>query len=239
MNKLKKGKITLIISISCTAFILTMIMFTQFKTVKETDITGIETMRESELRAELSSWKEKYEDVNQKIVDIEDKMKEYNDEILTNNNATSLLQRELEESKKYAGQTDVTGEGIIVTLSDNDKSQIIADDLIRLVNELKNAGAEAISINDQRIITTTDIVDIRFLYIVINTSNHLNRISSPYTVKAIGNKKYLESSITLKNGYMDFLKADNKSISYATDDNILIPKYNYSLNYENAKDVNN
>ena len=52
-----KAKITMTISIACTALILTMVMFTQFKTVDETDITAIETMRETELRSELASWK--------------------------------------------------------------------------------------------------------------------------------------------------------------------------------------
>ena len=58
-----KGKITLAISIGCVAFILTMIIFTQFKTVEETDITAIETMRETELREEIASWKTKYDEV--------------------------------------------------------------------------------------------------------------------------------------------------------------------------------
>ena len=40
-----KAKVTMAISIAFTALILTMVMFTQFKTVDETDITAIETMR--------------------------------------------------------------------------------------------------------------------------------------------------------------------------------------------------
>ena len=60
---MKKGKYTMTICIGCTALILTMIMFTQFKTVEETDITAIETMRETELRSELADWKTKYEEL--------------------------------------------------------------------------------------------------------------------------------------------------------------------------------
>ena len=58
--------ITMIISIGCVSLILTMLMFTQFKTVDETDIVAIETMRETELRAELANWKEKYEEITGK-----------------------------------------------------------------------------------------------------------------------------------------------------------------------------
>ena len=52
------------------------------------------------------------------------------------------------------GLTDVTGEGVILTLTDTEDAlyTYTADDLIQLINELKYAGAEAISINDNRII---------------------------------------------------------------------------------------
>ena len=72
-----KGKITMTICIGCTALILTMIMFTQFKTVDETDITAIETMRETELRTELASWKEKYEEIETKVEEVDSKINEY------------------------------------------------------------------------------------------------------------------------------------------------------------------
>ena len=55
------------ISIGCTALILSMIMFTQFKTIDQTDIVAIETMRETELRTELAEWKAKYEEAETKV----------------------------------------------------------------------------------------------------------------------------------------------------------------------------
>ena len=237
MVKVKKGKIILTISIGLTAFILVMVMFTQFKTVQETDITGIETMREAELRTELATWKSRYEEVSSKIEETEEKIEEYTEQIESNNDLTELLSEELEEAKMYAGYTNLTGPGIIITLSDTDTSQIEASDLITLVNELKNAGAEAISINGERIVATTDIVDIAYTYIVINTNSTESgvlRISSPYTIKAIGNQTYLESAITVKYGYIDQMEANGKSISYELSDEVLVEKYNGDLTYEYA-----
>ena len=237
MAKIKKGKIILTISIGLTAFILVMVMFTQFKTVEQTDITGIETMREAELRTELASWKSRYEDANAKIEETEQKIDEYTEQIQSNNDLTTLLSEELEEARMYAGYTNLTGPGIIITLSDTDTAQIEAYDLITLVNELKNAGAEAISINGERIVSNTDITDINYTYIVINTNstdNGVLRISSPYTIEAIGNQKYLESSITLKYGYIDQMKANGKSISYTLEDNVYIEKYNGDLSFKYA-----
>ena len=54
---MKKGKITVCITIAIACFALATVMCMQFKVVKETDITSIETMREEELRTELANWK--------------------------------------------------------------------------------------------------------------------------------------------------------------------------------------
>lgn len=234
MAKRKKGKIILTISIGLTAFILVMVMFTQFKTVNQTDITGIETMREAELRTELASWKSKYEEVSDKTEETESKIKEYTDQVKDNNDLRTLLSEELQEAKMYAGYTNLVGEGITITLEDTDTSQIEASDLINLVNELKGAGAEAISINGERIVATTDMADIAYKYIIINTNSgetKTTQITSPYTVKAIGNKTYLESAITIKYGYIDQMEANNKKVSYETSDNVFVEKYNGNLDY--------
>ena len=152
-----KGRYSVITSIGCASLILTMVMFTQFKTVEYTDIVAIETMRETELRAELASWKEKYEDVQEKLNDTNEKINEYKTQISSKEDAEKLLKQELNESEKFVGYTDVNGEGIIITLEDNEYRNIERFDLISLVNELKVAGAGAISINDERVVTNTDI----------------------------------------------------------------------------------
>lgn len=217
-----KAKITMAISMGCVALILTMIMFTQFKTVEKTDITAIETMRETELRTELASWKAKYEDIETKIEERETRIEEYKQELDNNENSSVVLQNEVKEAEEYLGLTDIQGEGIIVTLSDNEHYGIDYADLLSLVNELNVAGAEAISINDERIVNKSDIFSISNQIILVNTK----KISAPYTVKAIGNKKYLESALIIKGGYLDFKTIDEgKSIEYTVEDNIIIPSY--------------
>ena len=62
MKEIKKGKITMTITIGIMCFILIYIMFMQFKVVNETDITSLRTKRESELREELNNWQSRYED---------------------------------------------------------------------------------------------------------------------------------------------------------------------------------
>ena len=228
---MKKENIILSISIGCVAFILCLVMFTHFKTIEKTDIVAIETMRETELRTELADWKAKLEEAEAKLQDTNSKIEEYQTQMSSEENATELLKQELDESKKFLGYTDVHGEGVIVTLEDNDFKNIERFDLISLVNELKLAGAEAISINDERVVTNTDIALINNRIILVNG----RRISGPYIVKAIGDRKYLESAITIKGGYVDLLKADEKEISYTIEDDIVINKYEGNMKQEYMK----
>ena len=226
-----KGKITMTICVGCTALILTMIMFTQFKTVDETDITAIETMRETELRTELANWKQKYEEVDQKLKETENKIDEYRKEIENDSNTSTLLEDEVKEAESYLGHTILQGQGIVVTLKDFSKN-VSYSHLLQLVNELNNAGAEAISINDERIVSMSDIVTIKDKIVMVNSKN----ISGPYTVKAIGDKKYFESALNIKGGYIDLMKADEIDISYVVEDNIIIPAYDREQKFEFAKE---
>ncbi|MBR3696787.1 MAG: DUF881 domain-containing protein [Clostridia bacterium] len=226
-----KGKYIITVSIGLVALILTMVMFTQFKTVYQTDITAIETMRETELRTELSDWKNKYDEIQSRLEDTENKIIEYQSQIYNSEESSKILKNDLIETEIYLGYTKLVGEGIIVRLEDNEFKQIERWDLLELINELKLAGAEAISVNDERIISRSEIATVGYQFILING----NRIPSPFIVKAIGNKKYLESAITVKGGYLDEMKVNEKTISYSIEDNIEIPAYNSKISFEYAE----
>lgn len=227
-----KAKITLTICIGCTALILTAVMFTQFKTVDQTDITAIETMREAELRTELASWKTKYEDIETKMEERDSKINEYKQELNNGANSLKILEDEVKEAEGYLGYTDVEGEGIVVTLKDTDIYNIENYELLKLVNELNIAGAEAISINDQRVVSGTDITLVNNRIILVNTK----KVSGPYIVKAIGDKKYFESALTIKGGYIDEVKASGRDVEYKVEDNIVIPAYDGELEFKYAKE---
>lgn len=233
MKNVRKNKIVVSLIIGLMCFVLVFTMFVQFNTIEQTDLANIATMRETELREELTKWNTRYEELYAKYEEEEIKKQEYQNGLGTDDEASDLLERELDETNILLGLTDVTGPGIIVTLSNNSNKNIDAYDLLELVNELRLAGAEAISINDERIVAMSDIVDINYSFIVVNG----NRISSPYVVKAIGNQTYLESGLTAKEyGYMDnIIKGNGKTATLERNDNIQIPKFTGKLemNYAN------
>lgn len=225
--KLDKEKLFVSLTIGIICIIFVFVMTVQMRTVKETDITSIENMREEELKEQAEIWKTKYEQTQNKIEEDNTKINEYKENEENKQQASELIKTELSQMKTIIGKTDVEGEGIIINLSDGEE-QIVSEDLVKLVNELKLAGAEAISINNQRIITLTDIVDVNS-YIIINGQ----RTSSPFEIKAIGNQQYLNSGITAKGGFSDSIKNDEKNITITLEKNVKILKYDkeFNLNY--------
>lgn len=226
--KLKKGKITMIITIGIACFALTLVMSMQFKIVNQTDITSIENMREAELRSELANWKSKYEETNEKYEEITSKIEEYKKTRQSNEETEKLVEEELEQIEMTMGKTEVQGEGIEVTLKETNNeetSEINSDDLLLIVNALKSAGAEAISINNERIINMSDIVDITGAYIKVNGQ----RIIPPYIIKAIGNQSYLESILVGNGGHVDKMIKLGQDVNINKSNKIKIPKYNKNI----------
>ena len=218
-----KGKMTLTIVLGIVCFVLVTVMFAQIRTVERTDITAIETMRETELRTTLASWKTKYEEAEQKLTDTNQKINEYKQKSENDQETRELLEAEIKEANLLLGKTEVSGEGVVINLEDNQEAEIDIYDLLQLLNELKLAGAEAISINEIRIVNTTDLALIQNTFITIDG----NRVNSPYTVKAIGDPVKLEGGLMQnESGYIDkIIKTMDKTATVERVNNIIIPKY--------------
>ena len=231
-----KGKGIMIFTIGAMVALLVAVMLMQFRTVEQTDITTLEAMRETELRAEVASWKEKYEEANKQLLDTQTKIEEYYATMENNEEAATLLEKELTQANMRLGKLPVTGKGIIVTLQDSEYAKIDDYDIYKLINELRLAGAEAISVNGIRVTALTDVKTLAPGFLHIDG----NPIQSPYTIKAIGDQKYLESSITQKTyGYMDYgIKSYDKIGKLETPEyNIVIEEAVKKMTFEYAEEV--
>lgn len=223
---MEKGKVVISIVVFFISIVLVSLIFIQFRTVKETNLMGIESMREDELRQEVLEWKNKYNEINGKLESNNQKIKEYTDIIQNNQQSSELLDAELKEYNMLVGKTDVTGDGVVIKLTDTSEMSYVASNLTYLINELKYAGVEAISINNQRIINLTDIVQISGKYILVNGE----RIVSPYEIKAIGNQEQLEEVLNFPNeGFIPYYKNKGYAIEMSLQSNIRIEAYNQEI----------
>ena len=238
-EKKKINKATLVLSIvsGAIALVLMASIFVQFRTVNESKELNIEGLRDDELRTQIASYKSKYEETMEQYNANQNTINEYETAINENKETTELLDEEINQAKSLLGLTDVKGSGVIVTLTDTEDAlyTYIADDLIMLLNELKYAGAEAISINDNRIINLADIVTLNDGLIILYGDV---RLTSPYVVKAIGDPTYLMSTLSIKNsGYIDQMKANGMAIDVKQDNNIEIGAYTGDLDIKYLKEV--
>ncbi len=227
MKNLKKGKVTVTITIGIACLALATVMCMQFKIVNQTNIDELEVMREEELRTELADWKAKYQEAEEQYNQKEEKLQEYNEEEVSEIETTELVQKELEQVNLLLGKTDVEGYGIEITLRENENAEasITADNLNMIVNSLREAGAEAICINNERIINMSDIVLVANSVIKVNQQ----RVFAPYVIKAIGNQTYLESALLGNGGEADKLKKLGHDVTIDKSNNVKIPSYNKEL----------
>ena len=101
--------------------------------------------------------------------------------------------------------------------------------MLVIVNALKIAGAEAISINDQRIVPTTGIICGGNI-IDINQE----KVGAPFVIKAIGLPEQL-AALSRPGGYLETLKGYSIGVELKKSNNITIPKYSGTLTYNYAK----
>lgn len=100
-------------------------------------------------------------------------------------------------------------------------------DVLAILNELNKGGAEAVSINSQRIVSATAIRCVGPVILVNGV-----REASPFTIKAIGDPKNLEQTLKKQDSYFNTLINNGKIGSFNKSNNIEINKYGGSLNLE-------
>lgn len=156
---------------------------------------------------------------------LKSKIEDKNDEQLRK------LKGNLDIIKLEAGLIEVKGPGVTVKLDDaaartneNPEDIIIHDrDVVRVLNILKSAGAQALSINGERIIATSEQV-CAGPTIRINK----NRYPVPYEIKAIGNPDAMYDELTKSEVVAELLEFKIR-VEIIKSKNITIPKFNGNL----------
>lgn len=157
-----------------------------------------------------------------------------------------VLSQSLQEAKMIAGLQEVEGPGIELILQDSkkrppgDSPELLPElytihdyDLLRVVNELRQAGAEAISINGQRIVSTTGI---RCTGPVVFINDV--KMASPFVVLAIGDPKTLVGALEMPGGALSDLKSvDPKMVQIRRLDTVRIPAFSGSTQFRYARPV--
>jgi uncharacterized protein YlxW (UPF0749 family) len=186
------------------------------------------------LQAQQDALKDRIESLRSQIADVE-RQSEGSDALVRQLNA------EAEAARIAAGLTALTGPGIVLQLEDSPElaagdaaggdSLVTGEDLRTVVEELWLAGAEAISINEERVVGPTAVVDIGGS-LLVNSAY----LAPPYQVTALGPSDLYER-LSGSAGFRDFVGAratrDGIRLSFAEAADLVVPAYagSVSLRY--------
>ena len=196
-----------------------------------------------EYQTSIKSEEAEKEQISELIENKESQLREYHAMTGESDGISFSMKEELEMLKLLSGFTDVQGEGVVVILDDGTRELLEGEepgdvivhdmDILKIINDLKVAGAEAVSVNGQRVISSTEI----------NCSGHSVRINNqffaqPFIIKAIGDPKMLESALTAPTTYGALLR-DYYGLILNVDKsiNIKIKKYGEEVDYKYLKNL--
>lgn len=132
--------------------------------------------------------------------------------------AVEEIRRRAEGMAILAGTVPVTGPGVVVTLRDPDGAAVDGSVLLDAVQELRDAGAEAIQIADQRVIVSTWFGEERGGVVVSGAP-----VSPPYVIRAIGDPDTMSTALSIPGGIADTVRTAGGDIDVATPSTVEIP----------------
>lgn len=236
---MKEKNIAILLGTMC--FLLTIGICVQINTVSKTDSQMGRTYAENELRNSVLKWKEKYDSAYDKLETKEAKLDKLRETASLSDEDSEKSKSELEKNNMALGYTEVIGSGITITLKDGKVSankldvsaSLVHDaDLIEVINALKNAGAEAISVNGQRIANTTAVTCAGNIIKINN-----EKVGVPFIINAIGSPEKLYGALKMNGGYISTLEEDGVDVTIEKQSSITIPKYEGVYKFEYAKVV--
>jgi len=221
------------IEIGLVCFVLFIIIVLQYRTIKKNSEVVTQSFGNEQLKGTLIQEKEKYD----KMAEENEKILKKLEEVRTNTEKTTTSSNDISEKLKkndmLLGLTNVKGSGIIIvakdakaTLATDDINKFLVHDvdLREIINELSNAGAQAIEVNGQRIVSSS-CVTCAGNVISINGE----RVSSPFTIKAIGNADLLYGALTRPGGYIQIMQEQSLISEVKKSNNIQIGKFTGTL----------
>ncbi len=190
---------TVLASVSLATFLVTGLAATQFRSQPLASSNRL--ARDEALRQSVNQLEDQNRALKARVQALQAEVKAGEDESARRSSAVQQVKALLDEQKAIAGLTALHGPGLTIVLRDgvdpNDPADrslgwtIHYQDLQDIVSLLWASGAEAVAVNGQRVVPSTS-----FHYAGVNILiNNANRLTSPYTVTALGDPSTLANGV--------------------------------------------
>lgn len=231
MTSLKRFQWALIL----VGLVLGIMLALQFRVTRDIQQTDV-IRRAQDLTGQVAQMKRERDALQTQVTELRSRMEQ-----MSAGPQGAQLKQEMDHAGVLAGVTELTGPGVEVTLNDSSVSlkpgenpnlYVLHDeDVLRVLNELKAAGAEAMAMNGERLLATTEIRCIGPT-IVLNKNK---RLAPPYVVTAIGNPDTMENSLKMKGGVAETLQFWGIQVSVKKMPQVMVPPYTGGIQYDYAK----
>jgi uncharacterized protein YlxW (UPF0749 family) len=215
MDKLEptvRPRLSLLVSLSLATFVLAFVAAAQFRS--QPIPPSNQQARDQALRSSVYKLEARNRQLTGQVNQLQGQVQALETEAAGHSSAAQEAEQALAGERALVGMVPLHGPGVIVTLHDapspndpNDQSLgwvVHFQDLQDIVNLLWASGAEAITVNQQRVVPDTS-----FFYAGVNLLvNNASRITSPYVIAAIGDQPALEAGLQ-NPGQLSELKSRN------------------------------
>lgn len=164
--------------------------------------------------------------LRQEVEALEDQLREYQQ--AAGRGVLEALVDELNKVKIVNGLVEVSGPGVEVRLD----GPLTALDMQDLINELRNAGAEALALGDERLIVSSVVASAEDGTITLNGV----KIARPYVLRAIGHPEAMEKALLRSGGLLAALEGsyEGLEVTVVKRDKMVLPVYKGALAFQYA-----
>jgi uncharacterized protein YlxW (UPF0749 family) len=162
--------------------------------LRQTEQQGLASLRQSDLVRILDDVGDRRDRLAAEASDLESQRRELSDVRTGDQAALDAARRRATTLGILAGTIAAKGPGVEVYITDP-RATVRAATLLDLVQELRDAGAEAIQIGSARVVASTSFTDVEGGLEVDD-----QRLSAPYTVRAIGDGQTMATALEIPGG---------------------------------------
>lgn len=183
-----------------------------------------------EVQSELEALREEKDRLITQNQGLAEQVKNYESAAASSSEMHRLLKEELDYSRILLGLVDVKGPGVILTLRPSDVQlqpqtyQYLTElELVYIINELKFAGAEAVSINDKRISIQSALKSSSGNSFILINDEKVSPVEE-ITIKAIGDPEKLGAAMAFQ-GALSYYALEQYDIRIQQVSELTIGKY--------------
>jgi uncharacterized protein YlxW (UPF0749 family) len=190
------------LTLAAVAFLLGLLVVVQLRT--QTTSSGLESKSAQDLTGIVGNLNTENDRLRSQVSDLQTQLDELRSDHAVGASSVEQIQAELAKIRAWSGLDRVAGQGVTITVSGDIDARGVND----LLNELRNAGAEAVAIEDVRVVARTTVSGLPGSLDVNGFLLH-----DPFRIRAIGRPETLVGSLTRAGGIIAQLGATNAAVT--------------------------